>query len=123
MVFGSMPASSEESPSSPQAGQQTSGSVLRDAVASNILLNVDFENLNTFSNYIQAPTIHDPTTTRLLRELVNEREARRLRAFTSRVSNKERMADPHAWDVVGLKEAISDGNVLSRGRVGFMVHQ
>jgi hypothetical protein len=123
MVFGSMPASLDMSPSSSQAEMPTSRSTLRDTIASNILLNVDFENLNTFSNYIQAPTIRDPTTTRLLLELVSEREARRLKAFTSRVSNKERMADPHAWDVVGLKETISDGNVLSRDRVGFMLHQ
>ncbi|KIW91663.1 uncharacterized protein Z519_07631 [Cladophialophora bantiana CBS 173.52] len=121
MVFGSMPSSADMSPSSPQSEILPTASTFKDTVASNILLNVDFENLNVFNNFIQAPTIRDAATTKLMADIVNEREGRRQKTFTSRVSNKERMANSAAWEAVGLKESIIEGNVLNRERVGFLI--
>ncbi|KIW32704.1 uncharacterized protein PV07_04232 [Cladophialophora immunda] len=121
MVFGSMPSSADMSPSSPQSEILPPASTFKDTVASNILLNVDFENLNVFNNFIQAPTIRDAATTKLMADVVTEREARRQKMYASRISNKDRMANSAAWEAVGLKESITEGNVLTRERVGFLV--
>ncbi|KIW66922.1 hypothetical protein PV04_06204 [Phialophora macrospora] len=121
MVFGSMPSSADMSPSSPRSEILPTGSNFKDTVASNILLNVDFENLFAFNNFIQAPTIRDAATTKLMVDVVNERELRRLRIHDSRVPNKERMANSAAWEPVGIKELILETNVLHRDRVGFLV--
>ncbi|OCT51397.1 hypothetical protein CLCR_08192 [Cladophialophora carrionii] len=121
MVFGSMPSSADMSPSSPQSEILPTGSNFKDTVASNILLNVDFENLFAFNNFIQAPTIRDAATTKLMVDVVTERELRRQRIHDSRVPNKERMANSAAWEPVGIKELILETNVLHRDRVGFLV--
>ncbi|KIW81243.1 hypothetical protein Z517_04268 [Fonsecaea pedrosoi CBS 271.37] len=121
MVFGSMPSSADMSPSSPQSEILPPATNFRDTVASNILLNVDFENLNIFNNLIQAPTIRDAATTKLMADIVSEREARRQKMYVSRISNRERMANSTAWESVGLKESITEGNVLTRERVGFLI--
>ncbi|OAP60107.1 hypothetical protein AYL99_05109 [Fonsecaea erecta] len=121
MVFGSMPSSADMSPSSPQSEILPSASTFKDTVASNILLNVDFENLNVFNNFIQASTIRDAGAAKLMADVVNEREARRQKMYTSRIPNKDRMANSAAWEAVGLKESITAGNVLSRERVGFLI--
>ncbi|KIY00731.1 uncharacterized protein Z520_03396 [Fonsecaea multimorphosa CBS 102226] len=121
MVFGSMPSSADMSPSSPQSEILPPVSTFKDTVASNILLNVDFENLNIFNNFVQAPTIRDAATTKLMVDVVNEREARRQKMYTSRIPNKDRMANSAAWEAVGLKESITEGNVLTRERVGFLI--
>ncbi|KAJ9609488.1 hypothetical protein H2200_005815 [Cladophialophora chaetospira] len=120
MVFGSMPSSADMSPSSPQSEILSTQSTFKDTVASNILLNVDFENLFAFNNFIQAPTIRDAATTKLMTDLVNEREIRRQKVHSSRVSNKDRMAYSAAWEAVGIKESILETNVLHRDRVGFL---
>ncbi|EXJ58414.1 hypothetical protein A1O7_05839 [Cladophialophora yegresii CBS 114405] len=121
MVFGSMPSSADMSPSSPQSEILPTGSNFKDTVTSNILLNVDFENLFAFNNFIQAPTIRDAATTKLMVDVVNERELRRQRIHDSHVPNKERMANSAAWEPVGIKELILETNVLHRDRVGFLV--
>jgi hypothetical protein len=121
MVFGSMPSSADMSPSSPRSEILPTESSFKDTVASNILLNVDFENLFAFNNFIQAPTIRDAATTKLMVDVVNERELRRQRIHDSRVPNKERMENSAAWEPVGIKELILETNVLHRDRVGFLV--
>lgn len=121
MVFGSMPSPADVMPSSPQSEMIPEATTFKDTVASNILLNVDFENLNAFNNYLQAPTIRDPATTKLMSDIVNEREVRRHRVHSSRVSNKDRMANSSAWEPVGLRESITETNVLARDRVGFLL--
>lgn len=118
MVFGSMPSSANMSPSSPQSEMLPTTPAFRDTVASNILLNVDFENLNLFNNMIQAQRV--PRSARLITVVVAEREARRKKIFDSRVSNKERVANSAAWEKVGIKEMMK-GNILSRERIGFLV--
>ena len=121
MVFGSMPTSADMSPSSSQSESFPAASTFKDSVASNILLNVDFENLNAFNNFIQAPTVHDAATTRMMLDIVTEREARRQKMYSSHITNKERMANSVAWEAVGLRESITETNVLIRDRMGFMV--
>ena len=120
MVFGSMPTSADMSPSSPQSEILPTASTFKDTVASIILLNVDFENLNAFGNFIQAPTIRDAATTKMMVDVVNEREARRQKIHSSRVPNKERMSNSVAWEAIGKRESISETNVLSQDRVGFL---
>jgi hypothetical protein len=121
MVFGSMPSSADMSPTSSQIAEvYESPATFREVVASSILLNVDFENLCAFNNFIHRPAVEAPAATSLMVSIVNEREARRQKMLESRVPNKERVANSAAWDVVGLKESILETNVLHQVRVGYL---
>ncbi|KIX02408.1 uncharacterized protein Z518_08349 [Rhinocladiella mackenziei CBS 650.93] len=119
MVFGSMPSSADMSPSSPQSEILPTASTFKDTVASNILLNADFESLNLFNNLLNAHQNLKSST--LMADVVRERETRRQKVWGARsVSNRDRMANSAMWEPVGLKELLND-HVLSRERVGFLL--
>ena len=119
MVFGSMPSSADMSPTSPQSEILPTASTFRDTVASNILLNVDFEDLYCFNSILQTRDISEAS--QLMANVVSEREARRQKVLDLRsVSNKARMVNATLWEPVGWKEDW-DGGVLQRERVGFLL--
>jgi hypothetical protein len=119
MVFGSMPTSAEIVPSSPESDVQPVAHTFQDTVSSNILLNLDFDDLARFTAFLQARDIAG--STRIMHDIVEEREARRQKVLnTPSVSNKVRMANSAIWDVVGLREGFAN-NALTRERVGFLL--
>jgi len=119
MVFGSMPSSADMSPTSPQSEILPTASTFRDTVASNILVNVDFEHLYCFNSILQTRDISEAS--QLMANVVSEREARRQKVLDLRsVSNKARMVNATLWEPVGWKEDW-DGGVLQRERVGFLL--
>lgn len=119
MVFGSMPSSTGVSPSSPRSGFLAAGFTPKDSLATNIFLNLDFENLYRFNSFLQR---RGPVyANRIMMEIVQEREARRERVLNAQhISNPERMAASARWDVVGHQETFVNG-VLSEKRVGFLL--
>ncbi|KAK5467761.1 hypothetical protein LTS15_000734 [Exophiala xenobiotica] len=120
MVFGSMPSSADMSPTSPQSEIVSTASTFRDTVASNILLNVDFEHLYCFNSILQTRDIPSEAS-QLMASVVREREARRQKVLDLQsVSNKARMANTGMWEPVGWKEDW-EGGVLQRERVGFLL--
>lgn len=119
MVFGSMPSSSIASDSSPTMESVSAASAFQDAVASAILLNLDFEDLSRFNHLLQARGM--AANTRIMTEVVREREARRQKIFNAvTIPNRDRMAASAKWDIVGREESFVDG-VLSEKRVGFLL--
>jgi hypothetical protein len=118
MVFGSMPSSADLSPSSPQSEFLPIASSFENQVASNILLNIDFFNLEIFSHELR--NIMGADALPILQDIVDEREIRRVRVVNNRdVPNKMRIANSAAWEVAGLKEYLHDGSLRSE-RVGFL---
>jgi hypothetical protein len=118
MVFGSMPSSADLSPSSPQSESLPIASSFENQVASNILLNIDFFNLEIFSHELR--NIMGADALPILQDIVDEREIRRVRVVNNRdVPNKMRIANSAAWEVAGLKEYLHDGSLRSE-RVGFL---
>ncbi|EXJ80748.1 hypothetical protein A1O3_07032 [Capronia epimyces CBS 606.96] len=119
MVFGSLPSSVSMSPSLRQSDLVGTGPTFPDTVASNILLNVDFENLNFFNELLRGR--HNPESTKLMAAVVAEREARRLKILnTHSIPNRDRMVNSSMWEPVGLRESLN-GTVLLRERVGFLL--
>lgn len=120
MVFGSMPSSADMSPTSPQSEIVPATATFRDTVATNILLNIDFEHLSYFNTILQRNNI--PGASQLMASIVAEREARRQKVRSSQaVANKDRMANSTAWEVVGWKEEWDgETNLLKRERVSFL---
>ncbi|KAL2406082.1 hypothetical protein ABEF93_002483 [Exophiala dermatitidis] len=125
MVFGSMPSSSSSFDFTPSPGpdsepmNQGRNPAFADTVASNILLNVDFENLNLFNELIRQRA--GAAGVQIMAAIVEEREQRRLKCFhAEHIGNAERMARSTLWEPVGLKESLN-GIVLSREHVGFLL--
>ncbi|ETN43439.1 uncharacterized protein HMPREF1541_02598 [Cyphellophora europaea CBS 101466] len=119
MVFGSMPSSTELSPSSPQSEAAPSTSSPQDRAASHILVNVDFRDLVFF--YHQSHRTWGDASLELLREVISEREAQRTKIVSNRiVPNKQRMANSSAWDVAAYHEYVQNGE-LRRERVSFLL--
>lgn len=124
MVFGSMPSTAAISPSLHQSepvvtATPTPTPTFPDTVASNILLNVDFESLNFFNELLRAR--NKPASSQVMAAVVAEREARRLKILnTQSISNRDRMANSASWEPVGLKESLN-GTSLERERVGFLL--
>jgi len=118
MVFGSMPSSAGVSPSL-RTGSLANGFTPKDTLATNILLNLEFENLYRFNTFLQRRgSAH---ANRIMSEIVQEREARRERVLNAQhVPNPDRMAASARWDVVGHQEIFLNG-VLSEKRVGFLL--
>ncbi|EXJ90311.1 hypothetical protein A1O1_03410 [Capronia coronata CBS 617.96] len=113
MVFGSM------SPSPPQSDTAPITPSYPDTVASNILLNVDFENLNFFNELLRARG--NPASAKLMAAVVAERETRRQKVISAQsFPNRERMQNSSLWEPVGLRESLK-GTVLIRDRVGFLL--
>ena len=119
MVFGSMPSSADLSPSSPQSEILPIVSSVEDQVATNILLNLHFADLDFFSKHLQqAP---GPESAKLIGNVVSERESRRLKVLSNRtIPNKQRIATSEIWDVAAYREYVQDGHVR-RERVGFLL--
>ncbi|KIW19511.1 hypothetical protein PV08_00083 [Exophiala spinifera] len=120
MVFGSMPSSADMSPTSPQSEIVPATATFRDTVATNILLNIDFEHLFYFNSILQRSNIAGAS--QLMSSIITEREVRRQKVRNSRaVANKDRMANSTAWEVVGWKEEWdTETNLPKRERVGFL---
>ncbi|KIW48858.1 uncharacterized protein PV06_01419 [Exophiala oligosperma] len=121
MVFGSMPSSADMSPTSPQSElMPASTATFRDTVATNILLNIDFEHLFYFNSILQRNNIAGAP--QLMASIIAEREVRRQKIQSSQtVANKDRMANSTAWEVVGWKEEWDgETNLPKRERVGFL---
>lgn len=118
MVFGSMPSSADISPASPQFDLLPTASTFRDTVASNILLNVDFENLCLFKSFVRTEkSLDDSVFYPFLSAIIGERESRRLKVLSSRsVPTKGRIADSTIWDAVGWREYL-EGGWIQRERV------
>jgi hypothetical protein len=118
MVFGSMPSSADLSPSSPQSESLPIASSIEHQSASNILLNIDFINLEIFDHELRS--IMGAGALPILQDIVNEREIRRLRVVNNReVPNQMRIANSAAWEIAGVKEYLRDGSLRSE-RVGFL---
>lgn len=118
MVFGSMPASSDMSPMSPPT-KVTPTTVRAETIASSIMLNVDFEDLLDLTQWLKKT--HAGDGIRVMNEVIQERERRRLSILTNRsTGNKQRMANSTAWDIIGLREYVNE-DALRRERVGFLL--
>ncbi|KAI1618995.1 hypothetical protein EDD37DRAFT_692390 [Exophiala viscosa] len=124
MVFGSMPSSAGMSTASPSPQSEIipNHTTFRDTVASNILLNLDFEHLCFFKSAVRTEnSVDDKVFNPILAAIVNERESRRLRVFNARsFSTKDRMANQTAWDPVGWREYVEEDGWIHRDRVGYL---
>ena len=119
MVFGSMPSSADLSPSSPQSEILPTGASMEEQMVSNVLLNLDFEDLAYFSRHLQEAC--GDAAMPILSKLVEERESRRTKVISNpAVLNKQRMTNSEVWDVAGFSEFLS-GGALKRERVGFLL--
>jgi hypothetical protein len=120
MVFGSMPSSSDLSPSSPQSEVLPMTMSIEEQTLSNILLNSDFSELEYFHNRLRQAG-DSPSSVEFMETVVEEREKRRLQIVSSKaVPNKHRIANSAAWDVAAYREYVEDGT-LRRERVGFLL--
>lgn len=118
MVFGSMPASSNMSPTS-SATKVTPATMRAETIASSIMLNAEFEDLLDLTQWLKKT--HGGDGLRVINEVIQERERRRLSILTNRsTGNKQRMANSTAWDVIGLREYVNE-DALRRERVGFLL--
>ena len=119
MVFGSMPSSADLSPSSPQSEILPVISSIEDRVASNVIFNIDFDDLEYLCDHLcQA---RGPAAEPLIRTIVSERESRRTKVISNRtVPNKQRIANSAAWDDAGFREYF-EGGFIRRDRVGFLL--
>ena len=119
MVFGSMPSSADLSPSSPQSEILPIMASVEEQELSNILLNLEFDELAFF--YRQLEASHGATAPRLMAKVVEERESRRMKVVSNRgVPNKQRMTNSEIWEVAGFREVIEVG-AFRRERVGFLL--
>ncbi len=119
MVFGSMPSSAELSPSSPQSEVLPVVSSVEDKVASDILLNVDFNGLQYFCTHFQRAK--DANVAQCIARIVAEREKRRLKIISNQaMPNKQRIASSTVWHDAGFEESFHNGSVR-RERVGFLL--
>jgi hypothetical protein len=119
MVFGSMPSSADLSPSSPQSEMIPMVSSPEDQAASNIILNLDFGDLEYFCEHLRQTKGVDAG--RLVDSVVDEREHRRIKVISnSAIPNKQRIANSALWDIAGYREYVQDG-YLRRERVGFLL--
>ena len=120
MVFGSMPSSTDLSPSSPQSEILPAVSSMEDRVASNILLNLDFSDLEYFCAHFQQAK-GAVGAAQSIAGIVAEREHRRIKIINNRaIPNKQRIANSAVWNEAGFQESFEDG-CLRRERVGFLL--
>ena len=120
MVFGSMPSSADLSPSSPQSETLQTISTMEDRVASNILLNIDFSDLEYFCTHFQQVKGAENAAQCIVR-IVAEREHRRMKIINNRaIPNKQRIANSAVWHEAGFQESFEDGSIR-RERVGFLL--
>ncbi|RMZ89039.1 hypothetical protein DV736_g3733, partial [Chaetothyriales sp. CBS 134916] len=116
MVFGSMPSSTDLSPSLPQSEIDRT---VEETAASNILFNIDFDGMSFF--YRQLEAAHGAGATSFVAKVVEERESRRSKVVSSRaIPNKQRTANSETWDVAGYRELV-EGSGLRRERVSFLL--
>ena len=119
MVFGSMPSSTDLSPSSPQSEILPVVASIEDRAASNILLNIDFADLEYFGAHLSQAKAAGAA--QVLGSIVNERESRRLKIISNRaIPNKQRIANSAVWHEAGYRETFEDRS-LRRERVGFLL--
>jgi hypothetical protein len=119
MVFGSMPSSADLSPSSPQSEILPIVSSVEDQTASNILLNLDFTDLEYFCT--QLLLVNGTAATQVISDIVNERERRRIKVISNRaIPSKLRIGNSAVWNVAAFREYVHDGTI-QRERVGFLL--
>ena len=117
MRFGSMPSSTDLSPSSPQSEILPIATSMENQAGASILLNISFENLEYFAH--QLKQLYGAAGVDVISQVIGEREARRTKAVSNRsVPNKQRMSNSATWDIAGWREYIDVGQV-KRERVGF----
>lgn len=120
MVFGSMPSSADLPPSSPQSETPPTVSTMEDRVASNILLNIDFSDLEYFCTHFQQVK-GAGSAAQCIAGIVAEREHRRMKIINNRaIPNKQRIANSAVWHEAGFQESSEDGSIR-RERVGFLL--
>ncbi|KPI43380.1 uncharacterized protein AB675_6954 [Cyphellophora attinorum] len=122
MVFGSMPATADISPSTTEpALLQTTSFHAPGTAISRILLNVDYGDLAQWHE--QSKAAYGEAGSTLLANVVAEREVRRVKLLNNHpLSSKHRSANSDIWEVVGWKEAVINGR-LTRDFVGFFAPQ
>lgn len=106
MVFGSLPAQTMTAPSV-------------DSVASAILLNMNFSELQLLVSELIA--WHGVPAQNVLLYLIHLREERREQIISNvAIPNKDRLSHSTAWNAAGWREFIHDGR-LNREQVGFLL--